>query len=80
MINLEENILEIFISKNFIRTFEDFKKILFTQYKISMDENQENINKGIHRLSIIKNYLNTEEFSKIVTNNSIFLNIKYLNL
>jgi hypothetical protein len=68
------NILEIDIKHKYIYTLEDFEKSLEEEYpKYNEDL--------IMSLSIVRNYLNSLEFSRILQKNTkIFANIKKLNL
>ena len=67
---------EINIKKGFINNLEDFEKITFGIYGKHLNEFE-----NIELLSIVKNYLNTVEFSIIILKNiKIFSTLKYLNL
>lgn len=58
------NLCEFVVKKNYIKTVEDFAKIIEQEYKINpWDEGI-----GIKSLIIIKNYLTTVEFTKIINN------------
>ncbi len=67
---------EINIKKGFINNLEDFEKITFGVYGKHLNEFE-----NIELLTIVKNYLNTVEFSIIILKNiKIFSTLKYLNL
>jgi hypothetical protein len=67
---------EINIKKGFIKTLENFEKIFFEVYQKKLDQFEEIIS-----LTIVKNYLSTTEFSKILsTNFQCFSSLTYINL
>jgi hypothetical protein len=66
---------KITIGKKFVKTCEDFEKII-TEQKLNFS----NINK-INSLSVVKNYLTTNEVSRILIKyNSNLSNLLTLNL
>lgn len=67
---------DINIKKGFIKTSENFEKILFEVYKKNIDQFEKIIS-----LTIVKNYLSSIEFSNILsTNFSRFSCLTYINM